>query len=100
MKPRMLATNGCFLRDAAIAGHGVALLPDFIIADAVRSGRLIHLLADHVWSELAVYAVYPPTRHLSARVRALIDFLLEECSDTPPWALAHEDVLQKVGHKE
>ena len=98
MKPRMLATNGSFLRDAAIAGQGVALLPDFIISEAVRSGQLVHLLSDHVWSELAVYAVYPPTRHLSARVRALIDFLLDECSDNPPWSLTHEDVLQKTGN--
>lgn len=100
MKPRMLATNGGFLRDAAIAGQGVALLPDFIISDAVRSGKLVCLLPDCTWSELAVYAVYPPTRHLSARVRALIDFLVGQCSEHAPWSLSdfpsHTASLQKI----
>lgn len=76
------ATNGDFLVRAAIAGQGVAIEPDFIIGEAIARGDLVRLLPDHAFPAIAMWAVYPPTRHLSARVRALIDHLVEGCGKT------------------
>jgi len=82
---RLAASSGEFLMRAALAGEGVVLLPTFYVHEALRAGQLVPVLADHVWPELAAYAVYPPTRHLSNRARALIDFLVERLAGEPVW---------------
>lgn len=71
------ANSGEFLLDAARAGFGLILMPDFYLVDSLTSGELTPVLDDHRWPELRVHAVYPPTRHLSRRLRALVDFLAE-----------------------
>lgn len=87
MTSSLKANNGTFLTEAAIAGHGVTIEPAFLLCDAVRSGKLKILLADYSWSDVTAYAVYPPTRHLSLRVRTWVDFLVERFKGTPPWAI-------------
>ena len=82
---RLAASSGDFLMRAAIAGEGLLLLPTFYVHTALRSGQLRRVLADHRWPEVSAYAVYPPTRHLSNRVRALIDFLVERLAGEPYW---------------
>ncbi len=72
---RLAASSGEFLLQAAIADEGLVLLPAFYMHAALRLGQLSEVLADHRWPEPAAYAVYPSTRHLSARARAFIDFL-------------------------
>jgi DNA-binding transcriptional LysR family regulator len=81
----MTATNGEFLRDAAIAGLGLTLLPNFIVYESLAAGDLVPVLADHRFRESTAYAVYPPTRHLSQRARRLIDFLADRYGDAPYW---------------
>jgi len=85
MKPRLRATNGEFLRDAAIAGEGVLIEPRFIIYESLRDGSLVELMPDYKWPELTAYAVYPPTRHLSVRVRAFVSFLVKRYKGIPYW---------------
>ncbi|MEM6678413.1 MAG: LysR family transcriptional regulator [Pseudomonadota bacterium] len=75
MSIRFRANNGSVLLHAAEQGLGVALQPTFISGGPVEARRLVTLLTDHKWPELTLYAVYPQTRHLSAKARALIDFL-------------------------
>jgi DNA-binding transcriptional LysR family regulator len=82
---RLAASSGEFLMQVAIAGEGLVQLPTFYVHDALRAGQLVQLLADHAWPELSAYAVYPPTRHLSSRARALIDFLAERLAGEPYW---------------
>lgn len=82
---RLLANNGAFLVRAAIAGEGLILHPTFYLCDALRAGQLVPVLADHAWPEYSAYAVYPPTRHLTRRVRAFIDFLAERLAGEPYW---------------
>lgn len=60
---------------AAEAGLGLALVPDFVAAPALAAGRLRALLADRGDEPLGVFALYPPGRHLAAKVRVLIDHL-------------------------
>ena len=87
---RLAASSGEFLMRAAIAGEGLLLLPTFYVHAALGSGQLVRVLADHHWPELSAYAVYPPTRHLSNRVRALIDFLVERLAGEPYWDRGEE----------
>ncbi len=85
MQVRMLANNGGVLRDAAIAGEGVILQPSFLIHKAVARGHLVPILCDFRWLEIAIYTVYPQTRHLSARARAFIDFVRDRIGPRPYW---------------
>jgi DNA-binding transcriptional LysR family regulator len=73
----LCANNAEVLRDAAIAGRGIALIPTFIAADAMQAGRLTTCLDTYQAPPLALYALYPPTRHLAAKVRLFIDFLVK-----------------------
>lgn len=85
MQVRMLANNGGVLRDAAIAGEGVILQPSFHLHKAVPEGDLVPILCDYRWPEIAIYTVYPQTRHLSARARAFIDFVRARIGPRPYW---------------
>ncbi|KAF1005496.1 MAG: HTH-type transcriptional regulator DmlR [Luteibacter sp.] len=76
-KSRCLFDSGEAIRDAAVTGMGIAFLPDFVAKDEVDSGRLRAVLTSCVTDEIAVFAVYPHRRHLSARVRVFIDMLTE-----------------------
>lgn len=79
IQPRwtLCANNAEVLRDAAIKGCGIALLPVFIAAEELKNGALRSILADYNSPPLTLYAIYPPTRHLAVKVRLFIDFLVE-----------------------
>ena len=85
MKVCMRSTNGSFLRDAAIAGLGVVMLPSFIIHEAVAAGRLVPALTELGWHTVSIHVVYPQTRHLSARARAFIELLRARLGTRPDW---------------
>jgi DNA-binding transcriptional LysR family regulator len=73
---RMCANNAEVLEAAAVGGHGIALLPMFLAEAALASGALRRVLEGYRAPEIALHAIYPPTRHLSLKVRLLIDFLV------------------------
>jgi len=79
------ASSGDFLSNAAAHGMGLVIQPTFIASTAIRSGNLTPVLTDYIWPISPAYAMYPPTRHLSYRVRAFIDFLVEKFAGTPQW---------------
>ena len=81
----MRASSGDFLCGAAAEGMGIVMQPTFIASDLIAAGRLVPLLTDFQWPVTPAYAVYPPTRHLSYRVRELIDFLADRFEGRPPW---------------
>jgi Transcriptional regulator len=74
-RARIKADNSSVLRAFALTGQGVAILPDWLIEDDLRSGRLIHLLPEWQLTRQGVYALYPDTRHLPLKVRVFIDFM-------------------------
>lgn len=85
---RFLANNGDALATAAIAGLGVARLPDALAAEAVQRGLLTRVLIP--WeSDLPISAVYPPGRHLSPKVRAFVDYLAAGLAPAP-WLACSE----------
>jgi DNA-binding transcriptional LysR family regulator len=84
-KGSMQSNNGDLLREAALAGMGVIVQPSFMVYREVREGRLVALLTDHVVTGKTILAVYPSRRHLSAKVRTFVDYLVEEFGDDPYW---------------
>ncbi|WP_156905468.1 LysR family transcriptional regulator [Maritalea myrionectae] len=82
---RMAVNNGDMLCMAAEKGLGVVLEPTFITYQAIASGTLVPLFADHEWSDYAAYALFAQNRNIPRRVRSLIDFIAEELSPEPAW---------------
>ena len=80
------------LSQAVLGGLGIAVLPTFIIGGDLQSGRLQSVLSDYVPVVRHIYAVYLPNRHLSAKVRAFIDFLLERFGPQPYWDAALAEI--------
>lgn len=70
---------------AVRAGLGLSLLPTFIVGDDLQSGRLQAVLTEFLPSERNLYALYLPNRHLSAKVRVFIDFMLSKFAPPPYW---------------
>ncbi len=57
----------------------------FMTGEYVQDGRLLAVMEDYVREDIPIYAVYPSSRHLSPKVRAFVDFLLEIYGLTPYW---------------
>ncbi len=77
--------NGDALRQAALVGHGLVYLPSFLVSDDLRSRRLLPVLTQHTTLETNLLAVYPGSRHVPPKVRAMIDWLAEELGPEPEW---------------
>ncbi|MBV1909030.1 MAG: LysR family transcriptional regulator [Kangiellaceae bacterium] len=73
---RFHSDNGDLLSEAVIAGCGISMLPSFIVDAAVNRGDLKVVLQEFESPDFVAYAVYPNRRHLSNRVRLLIEFLV------------------------
>ena len=69
------SNNGEVLKEAAIRGLGITLLPTFIVDQALQNYELKVILPEYSPSELEIYLLYPVNRHLSTKIRLLIDFL-------------------------
>jgi DNA-binding transcriptional LysR family regulator len=83
--PALRSNNGDMLLAAAEAGLGLALLPSFIAARAIERGSVEPILLDYPAEEGALHAVMPPGRAVTARVRALVDFLVQRFGPEPSW---------------
>jgi DNA-binding transcriptional LysR family regulator len=81
----MNSNNGDLLAEAAVHGVGIVFEPTFIVAPEVRAGRLVPLLQDYEAAPLPIWAVYPSRKHLSAKVRVFVDFLVERFAGTRDW---------------
>jgi DNA-binding transcriptional LysR family regulator len=88
VRSRVVATNGVALRQCAIAGMGVLLLPRWNVAEALRSGELIDLFPDHDATasefDLAAWLVYPSRSYLPVKVRVVADFLKDKFARGAP----------------
>jgi len=77
--------NGDMMRDAAIAGLGLAMLPAFIAAPAIKAGDLTAVPLDVAPDEEYLYMAHAQGRDPSAKLRALRDCLKEAFGDPPYW---------------
>ncbi len=89
---RVLHVKGSFrantadaLYEAALAGVGLARLSTWLVMPAIRRGELVPVLPQYPHESSAYFLLYPHRRHLSQKVRAFVDFLVEVFTPTPPW---------------
>nr|BFD42053.1 LysR family transcriptional regulator [Pseudomonas sp. FFPRI_1] len=76
--PALESNDGHFIRAAALRGMGILAQPAYVIHDDLLAGRLVPLLTDWQLPRLAINLVYTSRRHLPAKTRAFIDFLIQE----------------------
>ncbi|EPX58847.1 Transcriptional regulator, LysR family [Cystobacter fuscus DSM 2262] len=88
VRGRLESNFGELLRDAAVAGEGIAIHSIWHIADDLRAGRLRVVLPGYTLPETGIHAVMPQRRMVPPRVRAFVDFLAERFGDNPPWERA------------
>jgi DNA-binding transcriptional LysR family regulator len=75
--PQVHATNGDILKLLALTNGGVICQPNFILEKELENGSLTHLLKDWSMDPFSLYALYLSRKHLSAKVRAFIDYMVE-----------------------
>lgn len=86
VETRLWSNNGDALLNAAVAGAGIILQPDFIVHDALRRGELVEILSAFAAPEVGIHAVFAQRAFLPLRVRTFIDYLARSFSDDLPWA--------------
>jgi len=84
---RFETTLGELVRDAVLAGQGIALHSHWHIHQELREGRLEMVLPEYTLPDSAIWAVMPQRRLVPPRVRAFVEFLAERLAATPPWSL-------------
>ena len=82
------SNNGDLLAEVAARDGGIVFEPAFIVGPEVRAGRLVPLLQDFVPPPVPIYAVYPSRKHLSAKVRRFVEFLVERFAHAQDWSAA------------
>lgn len=83
---RVMMDDGASQRLACTAGLGVSINADWSVHEAISEGRLVRVLPDwRVDNDIALWLVYPKSNILTAKVRVLIDFLVEKIGRKSPW---------------
>ena len=82
-RPRLITDDMAVLREATLAAAGVVQLPTIMIWEDIWAGRLVHVLPQWQPRSGIVHAVFPSRRGLLPSVRALLDFLAQECAAWP-----------------
>lgn len=85
VRGRFESNFGELLRDAAVAGLGIAQHSTWHVCDDLRAGRLLPVLPDYPLADTGIHAVMPQRRLVPPRVRAFVDFLEARFGGTPPW---------------
>jgi DNA-binding transcriptional LysR family regulator len=81
----LCSNSGDVLREAALAGRGIAFLPTFLVGRDIGTGRLRTVLDAFPQPPLGIHALYPSNRYLAAKTRAFVDFLARRFGDEPEW---------------
>lgn len=84
VQPRMRTNSGDTCCAAAVGHHGIVLQPSFLVAAHLASGALVEVLPQYRAIELGIFALYPSRKHLTPKVRALVDFLVQAFR-APAW---------------
>jgi DNA-binding transcriptional LysR family regulator len=80
------SNNGDLLAEVAAHGVGIVFEPAFIVGPDVRAGRLVPLLQEFVPPPVPIFALYPSRKHLSAKVRRFVEFLVERFAAAQDWS--------------
>jgi DNA-binding transcriptional LysR family regulator len=82
------ANNGLVLHNAALRGLGIVYSTTFLAWRSLLDGSLVRVLGDWELPLNDLSALYPASRQMSPKVRALVDFLVDEFQPVPPWDAA------------
>jgi DNA-binding transcriptional LysR family regulator len=74
---RLRYNSGVSLVDAALKGLGIVQLPDYYVQQYLQNGELVSLLDDYREPDGGIWALYPQNRHLSPKIRLLVDYLVD-----------------------
>ena len=85
LRPKLSANESGVLTTAAILGNGIALLPLYSVAPALRAGTLVRVLQGFTAPALWMKAFVPEDRIRIPRVRSLLAFIKAQYSPVPPW---------------
>jgi len=85
VRGRLSFNHSDAILDAALAGHGLALLSTWLIADHLRTGHLVRLLPEIATQGFSIHALWPQTRQLAPKVRVVVDELVSRFLPRPPW---------------
>lgn len=88
IEPCLTVNSATAVHRAVSLGLGMGFIPEFAVARDLRQGRLVALFEERTVQTLGLYLVYPHRMHLSAKVRAFIDFTAEWYLPQPPWLKA------------
>lgn len=85
IKPRLKVNDLSNLYNLALSGAGIAALPILIAATSIKNKELIPVLCEWPFEAHPIHALYASNRHLSAKVRSFVDFVIEKVRHNPPW---------------
>jgi len=85
LKSRITLNNGEAMRDMAIEGLGLAILPGFIANPAIAQGKLERILPSLKTRSLPIVALWPPITPMPPKLRLFVDHLRSELGGTRPW---------------
>lgn len=81
---RLHVNNSAALRQAALAGMGIAMIPEPLVAEDLRTGRLVAVLPEHAPPARPLHLIYRRDRRISPKLRSFIDFIVERFGQTGP----------------
>ena len=85
VRPKLYTNDGMALREAVLAGSGIAVLGDYLVADGLRSGELVEVLGDFDIPGVWLKALVPSDRIELPRIRMLLDWLEQHLTPSAPW---------------
>ena len=85
VKGAIAVNEGDAILTTLLAGGGLGMTQEFLAGPFVKEKKLVPLLEEIVREDNPIYAVYPSSRHLSPKVRAFVDFLVETYGPKPYW---------------
>jgi DNA-binding transcriptional LysR family regulator len=83
VRGRLASNNFLVVRDAAIAGLGICRIPGFLALEAMRRGKLVAVLDEHLHDPTPMHVIYPSARHVSPKVRAFVDLVRARLGTQP-----------------
>jgi DNA-binding transcriptional LysR family regulator len=74
LAPRLMVNDAMAAVEAAIAGEGITMMMSYVVADQIKSGKLLPMLLDYVPEEVPVHLVFPQSRLIAPKLRAFLDY--------------------------
>ena len=99
VKARLQVNDFASLYTLALSGVGIAPLPMLIAASAIRNHDLVPVLCDWPFEAAPIHALYPSNRHLSAKVRSFVDYVIDAVRPNPPWQIDIQEAVFCAEHE-